>query len=312
MSTVEQRLGDDFFTPEQRGFIAAGRAQVHALEHHVEQALVGIPTPGSKQDYYLVGPTGTAKTTIVERYLKKYATDPKIRVIKISGVKSSYSFVMQLAVCLNKLGTGERLVIWVDDCNLFSGISALNMMLGALDPSTRLLVWDKDVTGDIARFQRQQRASPDDSPGDEALKNAFERFLAKSGTLGLELPTNHVTFLFTTNMDLARPANNVGRGSKMRETMIRSRVKYYEFNVAKSRSLAWGWNAAVVLDRPFPGIAASLTEEQRGTLMAWQFANWDRLNGSDLRIAQDYAEVMIAEPKDFEKTWAMMLEPVEA
>ena len=117
-----------------------------------------------KRHTYIYSQPGAGKTyTVIQT-----AAAHKLDLIAIRGVNSMPNFVRRLAAELYYKTTPE-IVVWVDDCDLFSTKDSLNIMKGALDKETNLFVYGKTLSGEIARGL----ASTDQKIIDAAIAIAF-------------------------------------------------------------------------------------------------------------------------------------------
>ena len=282
------------FTSEQQEYIKRGELLTTQLTEKIKQALGKtsdeiIP----KRHHYIASSPGAGKTFTVE----KTAAAEGVELIKIHGVASMNAIAIQLA-CAAYLKPHTELKIWVDDCDsIFINKESLSVMKGVLDEDRNILAWNKNMSSQIQIYENS------DSQSDQLKASALRNF-QPVGQVGIEIPTNNMTFIITSNHFLTSPNSSLNTQRKMDEAAIRDRVAYKDYKLSKEHN--WGWTAATVLS----GNIYDLTKEKKHLLLDWMFNNWDRLSATSLRSVKERAAEMINNPQSYPDYWEASLESV--
>jgi hypothetical protein len=280
------------FTTEQKYLITQGDKLTEQLNGKVKQAL-GL-SPGLvevKRHHWIYSPPGAGKTFTVQTTADK----AKVKLLKIQGAASISAIVTQLAVAayVNK---DKPVVVWIDDCDsLFMDSESLNVMKGALDEDRNMMAWNKNMTNQINTYLK----------GDDLdlLKAEALQHFRPEGSVGIEVPTNNMRFIVTSNKDLTAPNSPKINKSKrlMDEAAIRDRVNYHSFDLDNKHS--WGWVASVLLANPI----LNITDEQKHDLLDWMFINWTKLAATSMRAVKELAADMINHPDSYPDHWQLKL-----
>ena len=287
------------FTSEQQYYIDRGDKLAEALQQTAARALgVAKQKVQVKRHAYIYSPPGAGKTFTVQAT----ADRNKVKLVKIHGAASMNFFVTSVA-CAAYCADGKEVVVWIDDCDsLFMETENLNVMKGALDDERNVLAWGKNMTAQISTYEKSE------NPGDQ-LKAAALRSFQPEGSVGVEIPTNNIRFVVTSNKSLQSPNSDLKTAKKMHEAAIRDRVNYVEFDIDDKES--WGWVASVFLNNDvFKEKTHKLTKEQKHILLDWMWTNWKRLPATSMRAVKDYAAIMINNPKDYPDHWSLTLRKV--
>lgn len=279
------------FTSEQQRLIAETSKYTDLLEKRVAHALgTKKQKVEVKRHTYIYSPPGLGKTFAVIKAAEKHG----IEMVKIQGAASLNAIVTQLACAAYMIKTGP-IVVWIDDCDsIFTHLEGLNVMKGALDEERNVLAWNKNLTIQIQNYAMS--VSKADNMKAEALK-AFQQ----PGSVGVEVPTDRMRFIITSNRSLTAPSMPLTSAKKVHEAAIRDRVNYYAIDLTAKQS--WGWGANVLMDSDMLG----LTKAQKEKLLHWMFAHWSRLPGNSLRTVKDYAAAMLNSPEDYVAEWEATL-----
>ena len=284
------------FTAEQQYYVERGTKLADTLKLTAGRAL-GITKQKLevKRHAYISSPPGAGKTFTVQAA----ADSNKVKMVKVHGAASMNFFVTAVA-CAVYLADGKDVVIWIDDCDsLFMETENLNVMKGALDDERNVLSWGKNMTAQISTYEKS------DNEADQLKANAL-RYFQPEGSVGVEVPTNNVRFIVTSNKMLQPPNSDLKTAKKMHEAAIRDRVNYVEFDIDDKES--WGWVASVFLNNDvFKDKAHKLTKQQKHILLDWMWTNWKRLPATSMRAVKDYAAMMINSPKDYPDHWSLTL-----
>lgn len=282
------------FTSQQQEYIKHGELLSRQLTERILQALGKtddevIP----KRHHYIASSPGAGKTFTVE----KTAAEQGVELLKIHGVASMNAITIQLA-CAAYLKPDEQLKVWIDDCDsIFVNRESLSVMKGVLDEDRNILAWNKNLTSQIQIYENS------DSPSDQLKAKALRHF-QPIGQVGIEIPTDNMTFIITSNHFLASPNSPLKTQRKMDEAAIRDRVAYKDYKLSKEHN--WGWTAATVLAGDIFGIS----KKKKYILLDWMYSNWDRLSATSLRAVRERAAEMINNPKNYPDYWESSLESV--
>jgi hypothetical protein len=280
------------FTQEQLYYLAQGKIRSEQLTANVYYGL-GIDTKivSPKRHTYITSGPGAGKTYTVNAAIEK----KKLKVVKIQGSASMNAVVIQLAVALYLKPKGD-VIVWIDDCDsIFIDRESLSVMKGALDEDRNVLAWNKNLTNQINIYLNSP--GPNDKIKGEALKS-----FQPVGSVGVELPTDRVRFIITSNKRLKYPSEaNPNRITEVNESAINDRVNYFPFDLEWKES--WGWMAYNVLQAKSIGTVVALDLEQKTILLDWMWANWSRLGSTSMRGVQELGADMINKPRDYPTHW---------
>jgi AAA+ superfamily predicted ATPase len=283
------------FSGEQKYYLDTGKKNAERLGHVVQTAL-GI----SKKKYevkrhsYIYSPPGAGKTFTVQTE----ATKAKIEMVKIQGASSLNALTIRIATAVYSIPKGN-IIVWVDDCDtLFMDEKGLNIMKGILDEERNVLSWNVNLTNQILTYEKSTNEN-------DLLKAAALRAFQTEGGVGVEIPTDRVRFIITSNKNLCPPADiHTRKGSKkinMHEAAIRDRVNYEEFELSSKES--WGWIAAVLMANK----VLDLNQGQKQLLLDWMWDHWDKLPANSMRAVKDRAAEMLNHPNDYPDYWNSIL-----
>lgn len=287
------------FTLRQAELIEVGKLNTQRLKDIVEVSL-GVKKPAIevKRHTYIFSLPGAGKTFTTAMT----AADNGIDVLEIRGTASIPNLARRLAFA--KLhAEAEQIVVWVDDCDtLFIDEEALNVMKGALDEDVNMLSWGKNINSQI---QRDLNSTDDNT---RMMGEAMKHF-QRPGSPGVDIPTDNVRFIITSNKDLCPPSQIIMPGKKvnkrhMHEGALRDRVNYHEFSLNNEDS--WGWVASVLM-RPDCNIGVDIDEGEKHLLLDFMFTNWKRLPSTSMRAVKDLAAAMKNSPTNYSTLWEMGL-----
>lgn len=274
------------FTEAQNNLIARGERLTATLASKVQQALA--PSPGrveAKRHTYIYSPPGAGKTYAVETT----ANQMGVEMVKVQGATSMNALLTQLAVAVY---TSERaVVVWIDDCDsIFSDVDSLNVMKGALDEGRNVLAWNKNLTIQIQQYLKSG------SPADRRKGQALQAF-QPTGSVGIEVPTDRIRFIITSNQPLTAPTDRLNTKRKAHEAAIRDRVNYVAFDLKGKEP--WGWIASQLLNNN----VLDLNDSQKYILLDWMFRHWGQLTATSMRAVKEFAADMLNHPDDYTDEW---------
>lgn len=275
------------FTALQLAYIKKGDILTEQLEHRIIRALGKADLQASaKRHACIVGGPGIGKTHTVNATALKYG----VELVRIQGVASMNAIAIQLAV-VAFMRPDEEVYVWIDDCdNIFMSTESLSVMKGILDEDRNLLAWNKNLTAQIAIFEKSEDR-------EDKLKAEALRSFQPVGGVGVEIPTNNMRFIITSNRYLAAPNPPPKTQRKIDESTIRDRVDYKDYLLNKNE--AWGWMASVALKADIFGI----DNDQKLILLNWMFDYWDRLASTSMRAIRELAADMVNYPDDYPDQW---------
>ncbi len=203
------------FTHEQQRLIADTAKYTDLLEKRVAHALgTKKQKVEVKRHTYIYSPPGLGKTFAVLQAAEKHG----IEMVKIQGAASLNAIVTQLACAAYMIKTGP-IVVWIDDCDsIFTHLEGLNVMKGALDEERNVLAWNKNLTIQIQNYL----ASP--SKADKLKGEALKAF-QQPGSVGVEVPTDRMRFIVTSNRALTAPSMPLTSAKKVHEAATRKEVR---------------------------------------------------------------------------------------
>jgi hypothetical protein len=288
------------FSNEELYLISKGADLNAELQNKIKQAL-GIVKLNyqPKRHTWITSPPGAGKTFSVSTL----ARDNKIELLKLHGVASVSNLTAMLAAAVY-VAEDKKFTVWIDDCDsLFSDDKSLNLMKGALDEDRNIWSYQMNLTSDINRYLKNE------DPGQQIIGEAMQAY-RRDGTVGVEIPTNNISFIITSNMQLTPQAALYKKDKpfwtppkkKQHEAAIRSRVQYLPFNNL-THDESWGWLASIVMTAQ----VLDLDNDQKHVLLDWMRTNWSKLPDPSMRAVQELAAHMLNYPTDYINLWNMTL-----
>jgi SpoVK/Ycf46/Vps4 family AAA+-type ATPase len=287
------------FSEEEKYLIGKGNMLTSDLQQKVLAGLGLLKLEyETKRHSYIYSPPGAGKTFTV----KTLAQHHGIKLNEIQGVASLSSITAQLAVAAY-LAKGKPITVWIDDCDsLFTDADSLNVMKGALDSERNIWSYQKNLTNQITNYINS------DNPNLQLIGSALQSY-QQPGIVGVEIPTDNIRFIITSNMQLT-PSSMLTKPEKpfwkppakqMHEAAIRSRVIYVPFVLSADES--WGWLASVVMSNPI----LDMTEQQKHILLDWMHTNWKKLPDPSMRCVLELAAQMLNFPTTYIDLWNLTL-----
>lgn len=280
------------FTTEQNYYLSQGQLQSEKLASEVVAGLGLLRQEvETKRHWYITSGPGAGKTYTVNSVIENH----KMSVVRIQGAASMNAIVIQLAVAVYLKPVGN-IIVWIDDCDsIFLDKECLNVMKGALDQGRNVLSWNKNLTNQINIYLNS------DAENDK-LKGEALRSFQPTGSVGVEVPTDRVRFIITSNKQLTPPAKaNLNRLSQVNEAAIRDRINYRAYdNDAKT---SWGWTAFNVLEAKSMEGGLRLKVEQKRLLLDWMWNNWSNLAATSMRAVQELGAHMVNNPDTYPDLW---------
>jgi hypothetical protein len=285
------------FSPEQQKFISGGARNTLKLQQLVKHSL-GLTKQEieSKRHVYIFSPPGAGKTFTVQ----SIADAANVNLVKIQGAASLNAFVVQLATAAYAHMQGliccpSGLTVWIDDCDsLFMEADALNLMKGALDQERNVLSYNKNFTIMIKNYLSST------SSNDKFIGDALQYF-QKAGSVGIEIPTDNMRFIITSNRQLTAPSEELNTAKKMHSAAIRDRVSYKAFDLKRNEQ--WGWIASIAMSVDVYKLSAAKKTE----LLVWMYDNWDNLPATSMRAVKELAAMMVNNKAEYISDWEMYL-----
>jgi hypothetical protein len=244
------------------------------------------------KDYYIYAPPGLGKTFMVQEYL----SNSEINCYPVSGNISMYAFGVSLAVVGYMTPSDKKIVIHVDDCEtLFENSNNVNVMKKILD-TDRVFVYEKSL--------QSQRSSLNDIQ-----KDAID-FFSEPGKMGFKVPTNNMTFIFTSNkrlpydneVEMARAKGRSKANYLAHLNAIRSRVHVADFELTKNEF--WGWISSVVIESDCLNDYEP-TPEEICEVLDFLFHHWGHFKEKNIRTVEKMFSVMRDFPETYERVWKM-------
>ena len=287
------------FTLRQQELIEVGKLNTQRLTDVVEVAL-GVKKPALevKRHTYIYSLPGAGKTFTTAMT----ATNNGIEVLNIRGTASIPNLARRLAFA-KAYADAQQIIVWVDDCDsLFIDEESLNVMKGALDEDINMLSWGKNINGQITRDLASEDANT------RMMGEAMKKF-QPAGSPGVDIPTDNVRFIVTSNKDLCPPNQIIVPGKKvnkrhMHEGALRDRVNYHEFQLNAEDS--WGWVASVLM-RDDCNLGVDLTLSDKHILLDFMYTHWARMPSTSMRAVKDLAATMKNSPTNYSTLWEMGL-----
>jgi hypothetical protein len=281
----------DLMSQKQLQAIEQGQIQNERM-----RLLIGKATQSSidrkYKDYYIYAPPGLGKTFMVQEYL----SNSEINCYPVSGNISMYAFGVSLAVVGYMTPSDKKIVIHVDDCEtLFENSNNVNVMKKVLD-TDRVFVYEKSL--------QSQRSSLNDIQ-----KDAID-FFSEPGKMGFKVPTNNMTFIFTSNkrlpydneVEMARAKGRSKANYLAHLNAIRSRVHVADFELTKNEF--WGWISSVVIESDCLNDYEP-TPEEICEVLDFLYHHWGHFKEKNIRTVEKMFSVMRDFPESYERVWKM-------
>ena len=290
------------FTLRQQELIEVGNLNTQLLKQIVEVAMgVKKVSYEAKRHTYIYSLPGAGKTYTTS----KTAQENGVALMQIRGSASIPAFARKLAYWQMCAG-GKPITVWIDDCDmLFVDEENINVMKGVLDEDINLLAWNKNMTPQI------QRDLASEDVNTQMIGRAMQMF-QPAGSPGLEIPTDNVRFIITSNKNLCEPSKLVSSASKrivkrdMHEAAIRDRINYKAFELNDEDS--WGWIASTLMQPTFVlDEDVALSDHEKWLILDFMYKHWPRLTSTSLRAAKDLAAQMKNNPTTYPAIWDMGL-----
>ena len=281
----------DLMSCKQLEAIEQGKIQNEWMKLLIEKATKPCIERKHK-DYYIYSPPGLGKTFTVQEFLSK----SEISFYPISGNISMFAFGLSLAVIRFLVPPEQKVVIHVDDCEvLFENTNNVNIMKKVLD-SDRVLVYEKSL--------QSQRGNLNDIQ-----KDAIDYF-SEPGKMGFKIPTDNMTFIFTSNNRL--PYDNEVELAKLKRQSkatylghlygIRGRVNVADFELTKNEF--WGWISSVVIESDCLK-DYDPTSEEICEVLDFLYHYWGQFKEKNIRTVEKMFSVMRDFPETYERIWKM-------
>lgn len=283
------------FTSNQLQYMRDGERLTQNLKIEVERAL-GVTKLKSqiKRHTYICSPPGAGKTFTVMQVAKEH----KVPMLVIQGIQSLNAFVIELATRVYHSNSDDEIIVWVDDCDsMFTTADGLNLWKGAVDPNRNMVSWGKNMISQIGQFEKSEHAAHN------LIGEALIGFEKASG-IGVEIPTDQVRFIVTSNIPLPDSDEAKFRGT-VHLGAFADRFRYKNYDLTPEES--WGWLAYLGMENDILG----LSKAKKYLLLDWMYWNWERLRSKSMRSLLDYAEDMINYPKDYTNHWNISLKKIK-
>lgn len=281
----------DLMSERQLSAIYEGKKQNERMRLLIEKA-TQTKIERKFKDYYIYAPPGLGKTFTVQEYL----TNSDINCFPISGNISMFAFGLSLAVIRFLVPAEQKVVIHVDDCEvLFENINNVNIMKKILD-TDRIFVYEKSLQSQRANLNEVQKAALD--------------YFSEEGKMGFKVPTNNMSFIFTSNkrlpydneVEIARSKGQSKATYLAHLNAIRSRVHAADFELTKNEF--WGWISSVAIDTDCLK-EYDPTPEEICEVLDFLYHHWSYFKERNIRTVEKMFSVKRDFPDTYETIWRM-------
>lgn len=268
-----------------------GMESRHMFQNRVESA-VTTSTTNKYRHLYLYSPPGLGKTFSVRKVLREL----NVKHIELTGNTSIFAFGIMLAVVQFNNPDLLQLVVFVDDSDeLFRTESSCNTMKNALEGANKF-TYEKSM------------ANLEDKLSDLQVE-AIHNFRGE-GKMGFEVPTDNLTFIFTSNnrLPLDHEVENARKKGVARSPLIvhrnaiRSRCRVGDFDL--SRTEHWGWLADVALNTNCLS-ELGVDENSTNEILMYLWDNWDKMKERSIRVIEKMGLSVLEQPDNYVKYWKM-------
>ena len=242
--------------------------------------------------HYLFSPPGLGKTYAVRKMLDEL----RIHHIELTGNTSIFAFGLLLAVVQYNNPDLFPLVVFVDDSDeLFRTEPSCNTMKNVLEGANKF-VYEKSM------------ANTEKTLSDSQLEAI--RYFRGEGKSGFEVPTDNLTFIFTSNnrLPLDHEVENARKKGIARSPLIvhrnaiRSRCRVGDFDLSQTEH--WGWLADVALNTNCLS-ELGLDEDSINQILMYLWDNWDNLKERSIRVIEKMGITILEHPENYERYWRM-------
>jgi hypothetical protein len=281
------------FTYEQKSLIERGEVLNTQLKSYIADALGVNKRHESKRHTFISSGPGAGKTYTT----LATAEEHNIKMIPIMGNSTLNNVMYKLAFAEYFTPRGQDIIVWIDDCDtIFSDSKQLNVIKGVLDKERSVFAWNVNLSGQLATLDKSE------DPNLIRMAEALRSF-QHAGSMGVEIPTDRMRFIITSNRKLIAPNApklRTGRANQklMDESAFRDRVRYKE--LTQNPKEMWGWLASVALNTE---VLHVLSKEQIQELLIWMFDHWNNLSSVSLRAVEELAADMVNHPTDYVDYW---------
>lgn len=231
---------------------------------------------------YLYSLPGFGKTYEVTNLMHREG----IKHMVVSGNASFFAFGVNLALAQYKNPDLAPMVIVVDDCDaLINNVDGCNIMKNMLE-GVRCYRYMKAMGNLMRELNADQQA-------------AIEYF-KKENELGFTVPTQNLTFVFTSNIRLPEETDQKMKQLVVHQLALRSRCTVVDFDLTDNE--AWGRLYHVCTSTNFLE-KLSLTEEQALEIMDFLWVNWSILKEKSIRTIEKMAIKIANYPENYLEWW---------
>lgn len=275
--TIEQLEAIELGQLKRKGLLVASRrAAKRALNTDVKKYL----------DTLISGDSGIGKTFNITRELDKVG----VNYYQMTGNSSIFGFMGNLMLLHATKPKGERLVIFLDDCDFLLEPKNLNITknLTATNPSDRkfeysMKVMEKNFT--------------------EAQQSVLPNYL-KDGEHGLIIPCDDFIFIISSNIVLPDETmtDTMSDSAKLKYqhySAIRGRMKPYEIELGKESK--WGWLYDVAMNDGALDMLKS--DEDKLELLNFVWDNWGRMKETSIRTIEKMGYDRLEDDEDYADFW---------
>jgi hypothetical protein len=136
------------------------------------------------------------------------------------------------------------------------------------------------------------------------------RYFRGEGKSGFEVPTDNLTFIFTSNnrLPLDHEVENARKKGIARSPLIvhrnaiRSRCRVGDFDLSQTEH--WGWLADVALNTNCLS-ELGLDEDSINQILMYLWDNWDNLKERSIRVIEKMGITILEHPENYERYWRM-------
>ena len=276
-------------TTNQKVAIELGSRQRKGLIRQTKRMAKSVNSTTTRfQDQLICGPSGVGKTYNIIKTLR----DENLQFFQMTGNASIFGFMGNLLYLHSQKPNGQKLVIFLDDCDFLFEPKNINILknLTATDPRDRMFQYTKSIN---------------EKQFSDAQQHVLPNYL-NEGTHGLTIPCDEFVFVIASNINLydetQLPDLSAAEKKKAEHHLaIRGRMKPYDFTLNKEEK--WGW----LYDAAMNDGALDLvdTENKKLFLLNWMWSNWDKMKETSIRTIEKMAEDMMEDPTDFIEYWEL-------
>jgi len=278
------------FSTEQREAMTAGRAARRRLIKEARKAADRAKNSNRSMylDSIIAGESGIGKTLNIKKELEEQG----ITYFEITGNSSLFGLMGNLMLLHNAKPKGERVVVFLDDCDFMFERKNINMLkhMTATQANERCFEYNKKIT-----------ASSFNGDSGALVGNYYNEEQGK-----LTIPCDEFIFVIASNIILPDEQSIKTMSTAQQRVAehllaIRGRMNVFDFKLNKKEK--WGWLYEVAINDG--GLDMLENENDKLYLLDWLWNHWNRMKETSVRTIQKMGYEIIDDPEEYKDNWEL-------